>query len=72
MAEHFGDAFDRHAVAEGNGGGKGVASNVEGEIFGYVALRSNLLEGIVEVLVACDRKNGHRRISSGNVGMQAL
>ncbi len=44
-----------------------MASNVEGEIFGYVALRSNLLEGIVEVLVAGDRKDGLRRICRGKV-----
>ena len=69
VAEHFRDAFDRHSVAEGDGGGKRVASNVEGEVLRYVALRCYLLKGIVEVLVAGDRKNGLSRIGRGNVGM---
>ena len=55
MAEHFGDAFDRHSIAEGNGGGKRVTSNVEGEILRDVAMRCYLLEGIIEVLVAGNR-----------------
>ena len=49
MAEHFGDAFNRHSVAEGYGGGEGVASDMEGEILRDVAMRGYLLEGIVEI-----------------------
>jgi len=70
--EHFGDTLNRHSVAECYGGGKRVTCNVEGEILGNVALRRNLLEGIVEVLVAGNWKYGRLRMSRGYVGMQTL
>jgi len=72
VAEHFGDTFNRHAVAEGDGGGECVTSNVEGEILRYVALRCYLLKGIIEVLVAGNWKYGRLRMSRGYVGMQTL
>ncbi len=60
MAEHFGDTFDGYTVAERYGGGKGVASDVKGELLVYVAVLGNLLQGAVGFLVT---RNGHYRLS---------
>jgi len=45
VTEHFGYAFYGHSVAEGDSGCKGVARNVKGEVFVYVAVNSDFLKG---------------------------
>ena len=56
MAEHLRYRSDRHAVFEGNGGGKGVAGQVEGDILVDPADSGHLLEVFIALLVGEHRQ----------------
>ena len=56
MAEHLRYRSDRHAVFEGNGGGKGVAGQVEGDILVDPADGGQFLEVFIALLVGEHRQ----------------
>ena len=43
VSKHFGDCFQGNSIGQGDGGGKGVSGNVEGEFLVYPAQIGNFL-----------------------------
>ena len=69
MAENFGEAFDRHVVAECNCGSEGVTGDVEGELFGDTAMLCYFLERTVDLLIAGDGEERLHGVGGSEVGV---